>query len=312
MDQIKKRFHNPPSQIKQNLELLKTKSRSELAELDHSLNEHQRQFVSQIIDKGEANMLDHLTWYRAKFPNVNGKIAVNHANFYSFVHTKHEHLETPQQTDPAPQQMGEEFEICQGMSVYTPEGMGGVLKSRVEEGNVTQMVSITSKGAEIWRGSPNSLRVIGNEGEYPFPALYSKQDDAKIARAKMGMKGQKPDKYEVQKATTPMIPTTWDAAEALKYAKNVVLCFHGYLEQAQGQMLTDKGFITAWADKLVKFKGNPWPNNTTVMSTLKAAATENWDFRETFYTFCRLTYMKYFEKNINKIRRENAGMSNDK
>ena len=106
------------------------------------------------------------------------------------------------------------------------------------------------------------------------------------------MRGQKPDKYEVQKANTPLIPTSWDAAEALKYAKNVVLCFHGYLEQGQGQMLSDKGFISAWADKISNFRGSPWPNNVTVMSTLKAAAAENWDFRETFYTFCRLTYVE--------------------
>ena len=95
MDRIMRRFHNPPPQTRQNLELLKTKTRSELEELDQNLNAHQKKFVAQIFDKGESNLLSHFTWYRAKFPNINGIVAVNHADYYSFVHTKLEYQETP-------------------------------------------------------------------------------------------------------------------------------------------------------------------------------------------------------------------------
>ena len=102
----------------------------------------------------------------------------------------------------------------------------------------------------------------------------------------MLFRSYKSDKQESLKATLPAVPTTWDAAEGLQYAKGITDSFHAYLESAQYQSLTDRGFIQAWLKSIRDAKSTPWKGNTEIMNLLGTAASHTWTFQETLYHFC--------------------------
>ena len=93
---------------------------------------------------------------------------------------------------------------------------------------------------------------MAREKDYMFPSVYSAEDDMLIARKRLAMKGQKADKGDMQKASPPILPNTWNNATAVQYAKEVVVSFHSYMDSSPTFSLRDKAFIHAWKSTLQK------------------------------------------------------------
>ena len=134
-----------------------------------------------------------------------------------------------------------------------------------------------------------------------FPSVYNADDDLLIARKRLSMRGQKADKRDMQKATPPLLPSTWSDATAVQYmyAKEVVVSFHAYMDSTPAMSLRDKAFIFQWKNTLQKSKdkhNSSWVDK--IIDILQVAYTGNWDFRETFYNFCMQVNIRSSPKSL--------------
>ena len=76
----------------------------------------------------------------------------------------------------------------------------------------------------------------------------------------------------------------------MKYTQDVVLGSHAYLDSSPNSALKDRAYLMAWKNSIIRSKDKgtfSWADKMSEM--LNVAATNNWDFRETFYAFCVAT-----------------------
>ena len=153
---------------------------------------------------------------------------------------------------------------------------------------------VMSRGEEIWKGHKDELTIVAQgQRAYPYGAVYGRQDDIQIARRKAAMRSKRPDKSEAQKAQPPTLPHVWGEESSVTYARDVVRAFHAYLDSSPGYSLRDRAFINAWKQAMVKGKDKTtyqWLD--AAVNALQTATTYNWDFREAFYMFCSIAFVR--------------------
>ena len=206
---IQSRFRDPNPELQQEIEGLKLQSYDQLREVDTHLELRQRTFLKRIRTASPDSALhDMVQQYVDIYPDVPGVIAANHTSEIQMGLVLGEvkgrgKIPTPVgDTQPV---MGEpqiqDIIMCHGTQVYTPTWKRGVIESTNDSINLnSELVSVASKGKTVWRGNIAQLSLLGRPQDYPFPALYTKLDDAKIARRRAQMKNLRVDKGATQKA----------------------------------------------------------------------------------------------------------------